>query len=293
MSSMWMPGAKVMRAPKDGGSMTGGERLVTWHYFVANPKQWSATRGAQYLNQHGTSVHFTFHPLSGEWVQMVPANRAGRGLRNAPGGAQTNRRGKYNIQIEVMANSPHWWKDLTPAGTAGLARGMAYFRSLGIPDQWAGQPGKSNDTPSGKSGHTGHYNWVENNHHDYLSKAPWEIIGGAKATPVAATAPNAVTSRKAGDRPHVNGLMDLATIHAWADYIKAPRPTTGTEWTRDRMFVRRVETWLNRSRSGIWQRSQTRTLQEKGGARVDGIWGQNTTVGLQRFLRKRFDERKF
>lgn len=113
----------------------------------------------------------------------------------------------------------------------------------------------------------------------------------AVGTPAAPTAK--ASGRIAGLRPEVTGVMDLATVQAWADYIKAPRPKTGAEWTRDRMFVRRAQTWLSRSRTGEWTRSETRTLQGKVGAHVDGIWGPNTTVGLQRFLQRRFDEQEF
>lgn len=99
--------------------------------------------------------------------------------------------------------------------------------------------------------------------------------------------------RVKGDRPVVNGNMDLATVQAWADYIKAPRPLGAPDWGKDRMFVRRAQTWSSRQRTGIWTRSNTRTVQAKVGAKVDGIWGKNTTAGLQRFLQRRFDENPF
>lgn len=180
----WMPGALVHRAHKDGGSMLGegDERVLTWHYYVC-PTSMDPWAGAKYLNKTGNTVHLLFNVLTGKTVQMIPANRAGRGLKNRAGGPQTNRRGTINLQIEVMANSPHWWRELTPAGLQGLANIMAYARSLGIPDQWAGQPGNGGDTPNGRSGHTGHHNWVENDHHDHLSKAPWELVAGLDRAP--------------------------------------------------------------------------------------------------------------
>lgn len=87
----------------------------------------------------------------------------------------------------------------------------------------------------------------------------------------------------------VDGDFGPASVAALAWHIKAPAPTT-RQWDRDRMFVRRMQTWVGSERTGIWVRQDTRRLQAKVSAVRDGIWGKNTTVGLQRFLNKRIAE---
>lgn len=167
-----------MPSSNDGGSMLGNEKKVTWHTFEA-PTSLSAYRGAARLIQAGNEVHLCYNPMpsSGEvpLVQMLPANRAGRGLRNTPGGVQTNRSGAINIQIEVIAYaSIPWTKHISPAGSKALDRIMDWLRSLGIPDALpAGNPppypnGSNPRSTSAwdKSGHFNHSQVPENFHGD-------------------------------------------------------------------------------------------------------------------------------
>lgn len=271
MPSQWMPGAKVMRGRRDGGSMTGGEKFVTWHYFVA-PLSMSATAGAKYLITHGKEVHFTFNVKSGEIVQLLPAGRAGRGLRNKPGGVQTNRRGTVNFQVEVMANSPHWWKELTPEGLQGLTMLMAYFRSWGVPNQWAGRPGNSSDTPNGKSGHTGHHNWVENDHHDYLSKAPWDLI--PKGAPSTEKKPSKVAVASGRTR----GPFPLPKGH-WYGVDDGSLDSHSGKRNQDKEAVRQIQAASGTSVDGLFGRNTERAVkafQKRKGLTVDGLVGRNT-----------------
>lgn len=275
MPSLWMPGAKVIRGQRDGGSMTGGERLVTWHYFVA-PLSMSATEGAKYLVDNRKEVHFTFNVKTGEIVQMLPANRAGRGLRNEAGGVQTNRRGDVNFQVEVMANSPHWWKDLTPAGKQGLAKLMAYFRSWGVPDQWAGKPGNSSDTPNGKSGHTGHNNWVENDHGDYLSKEPWVLVGGTKA-PTTSPAKVAQSARTRGPFPLPSG-------HWYGVNDGSDRSHSGLQ-AKDKEAVRQIQRAVGVSADGLFgdrTRAAVVAYQKRRKLPADGLVGPKTWADMSR-----------
>lgn len=266
MPNLWMPGVKVVRGVVDGGSMTGGEALVTWHYFVA-PKTMSAVNGAKYLVANRKEVHFTFNVLTGEIVQMLPANRAGRGLRNLAGGVQTNRRGSVNLQVEVMANEPDWWRYMTPAGREGLAKLMEFFRSWGVPDRWVGQPGVSNDTPNGRSGHTGHYNWVENNHHDYLSKAPWELLDAQGS--------------RAGMSVSVPGTVKME--------VKIPKARTRGPYPLPRDHWYGPNDGTNRSHSGLQKRDReaVRQIQAVVGVRQDSIYGANTKAAVAAYQRAR------
>ena len=97
-----------------------------------------------------------------------------------------------HLQVEVIgyAKQP-WTSDLTPAGKAGLARGLDFFRTWGIPDQWAFDtpppaypgPGVTRAYPS-RSGHAYHAGWIGNDHGDPGAiTAPWLIAPPVAADP--------------------------------------------------------------------------------------------------------------
>lgn len=183
MPPRWMPGADVtVTSSHDGGSMIDdGHARFTWHTYEAGYGL-GIQRAAKALVASGNEVHFVFHPLTGQIAQILPADRAARGLKNAAGGVQTNRLGRVHLQVEVIAyaSSP-WTLDLTPAGRAGLAKLVEFARAWGVPDAWpAGPPPAYRDDPprnipssprsattwTGNSGHFGHSQVPENNHGD-------------------------------------------------------------------------------------------------------------------------------
>lgn len=53
---------------------------------------------------------------------------------------------------------------------------------------------------------------------------------------------------------------------------------------------RKVQAWLKRPTTGVPSKEDVKALQQRVSAVVDGSWGSNTTVGLQRFLNKRLAE---
>lgn len=171
----WMLGVTVLPSSHDGGSMTGSDPYAVWHSYEA-PYQLTALNAAKSLIRAGNEVQFTFHPLSGDIVQILPANRAGRGLVNKAGGVQTNRQGRVCAQIEVIAYARRpWTLDLTPAGRRGLARLVAYLRELGVPDRWPAGPPPAYPNGSdprsvrvwnGPGGHFSHSQVPENTHGD-------------------------------------------------------------------------------------------------------------------------------
>jgi len=124
--------------------MTGGPARATWHTFEADPHELSATNGAKRLIADGNEVHFCFNPISGQTVQILSADRAGRGLVNKSGGVETNRMGTRNIQVEVIAYAKDpFTSHLTEAGQLGLWRLVSWMRTQGIPDVWpVGSPPK-------------------------------------------------------------------------------------------------------------------------------------------------------
>jgi len=177
MAADWLTGiTAAIPSTHNGGSMIGGPPRWVWHTYEADPKGLTAERGARGLIAAGNEVHFTFNPLSGSIVQLLPAGVAGRGLRNTGGGVQTNRMGAVCLQVEVIAYAEHPWTGyLTTAGKAGLAKLVGFARAHGIPDVWpAGPPPayppgtgtRSATTWTTKAGHYGHSQVPENTHGD-------------------------------------------------------------------------------------------------------------------------------
>lgn len=187
---LWLPGAVAVPSAHDGGSMTGSDAYATFHTFEG-PYSLTAVNAAKRLIAAGNEVTLTFNPVLGGIAQMVPANRAGRGLMNNPGGVETNRQGKVNIQIEVVAYAAHpWTQDLTEAGRADLRRLLAWLDALGVPrthpagDQGPGPNGPFNRSTAAWNGSGGYFC-----HGDVPENWHWDH-GGVKFSDVwAAAAP--------------------------------------------------------------------------------------------------------
>jgi LysM repeat protein len=196
MANAWMPGAKVMAASYDGGSMIGTPKKVVWHTVEASYAT-KASDMAAYLNRQGYSVHLCWNPVTGEIVQMIPANRAGRGLVNKSGGVETNRGGAVVIQIEVVAQASKPFTSDTPL--KNLDKVMDWLRSWGVPDVWpAGNPGGSDSYgPNSQrttsnwahSGHFSHSQVPENDHWDPGKISTSKILAAGTKTPTKPTTP--------------------------------------------------------------------------------------------------------
>lgn len=166
-----LTGAKTIKAWQDGGSMIGGPKRAVWHTTENDPKDTTASNIADYLNRVGYQVHLVWNPVSGEIIQMIPADRAGRGLRNADGGVQTNREGDVCVQVEVVSYAA---KPFTNGPMVGRERIVNWLRSLGIPDVWPDGPppavghesSRSTTKWVKKSGHYSHSQVPENDHND-------------------------------------------------------------------------------------------------------------------------------
>jgi len=189
MPDLWMPGAIRIESDRRNPLNGNGFRLITWHTFEC-PYSVSVETALKILIKNGSEA-FVFHPITGQWGQCQPMDTGARTLE-APGGIATNRFGSVHQQVEVVgyARQP-WTSDLTPEGKAGLARGLEFFRTWGIPDQWAFDapppaypgPGVQRAYPS-RSGHAYHAGWIGNNHGDPGAiAAPWEVAPPAAADP--------------------------------------------------------------------------------------------------------------
>jgi hypothetical protein len=130
---LWLPGITYLKSTNNGGSMTGSDNYFTWHTYECGYDV-SATAGARGLITQGTEVHFCFNPVTGELVQILPADVAGRGLVNLSGGVQTNRQGRVNLQVEVIGRASRpWTQDVTAAGRKGVAKLVDFADQWGVP----------------------------------------------------------------------------------------------------------------------------------------------------------------
>jgi hypothetical protein len=173
----WLDSAVRASVPKGrGGVMLGGPPRFVWHTFEADPIHLGAAAGARILVNQGTEVHFCLNPITGELVQLLPASASAYGLKNAPGGVETNRAGSVCLQVEVIAWAAHpFTAYMTPVGRAAIARLVRFARAHGIPDVWpAGPPPayprgssvRSAATWAQHAGHYGHSQVPENDHGD-------------------------------------------------------------------------------------------------------------------------------
>lgn len=273
----WMPGAVIIASPEDGGSMLGGTRKVVWHTTENDPAKTTAVNVAKYLQKSGNGAHLIWHPVSGEIVQMIPANRAGRALENRAGGVETNRAGFLVIQIEVVGRAS---VPFTSGPMNGLLKIMLWLASLGVPAAWVGTTNRSMENWA-RSGHFGHVDVPENNHTD----------------------PGRIDTRK---------LM-IAGVTATKTSIPKPLPPRPAPPTHDVPYtvndVRNLQFHLNCAIDGVWGEKtdinalviraaacgkyfNTFTLQRAIGVNVDGVVGPATkeaiilkTSQLQRVLR--------
>jgi peptidoglycan hydrolase-like protein with peptidoglycan-binding domain len=191
---MWIAGAKVLAAHQDG-TLLGGAKKVVWHTTENDPKKTSAIAVARYLNTVGSQVHLVWNPETGEMVQMIPANRGGRGLENRSGGVQTNNGGSIVFQIEVVGRAKEPW---TSGPCKGLETVIAFLRQLGVDDVWpsgdlkpypASYGGSRSTSAWAKEGHFGHSQVPENVHGDPGDIDQKKITGSAPSTPPASSIP--------------------------------------------------------------------------------------------------------
>ena len=130
----WIPGARCIRAHRDGGALRGGAPRVVWHALGADPRLISARSAAERLDQEGRPPHLVWNPLSGDIAQLIPVVRAAcllggpETMEYAPGSgspvpasAGTNRQGRLCVQIGVLS----WASE--PFTDGPMLRGRAHF----------------------------------------------------------------------------------------------------------------------------------------------------------------------
>lgn len=191
MTTAWIDGATVIEAVANGGTMTGEDYYATWHSTENDPYTTKAANIARYLNQTRNCVQVLWNPVDGDIVVTMPPTVAGRGLENPAGGVETNRNGKINVQIEVVARAS---KPFTDYPMVGRERLLAALDELHIPRKFSvGRPlpyPKSYGLDNGQrrasqagSGHVTHSQWNENVHGDPGAIDPDKLLSGVPSQP--------------------------------------------------------------------------------------------------------------
>lgn len=175
MSERWIKEAEDLRPAGSAGVMTRNHSgvKVTWHVTVSpsGGSMFNAMHGV--LTRNKSEPHLLWDPLTDRLGQYFPLDTGGRALGN-DGNRPTNRDGKINIQIEVVAMPDGFTRYWKPGPNYRAM--MRAIRSWGIPDVWPAGPvapsGRADQQVSRswthyvKSGHFGHCNVPGNGHWD-------------------------------------------------------------------------------------------------------------------------------
>jgi hypothetical protein len=273
--SLWLPGAAIIKADTDGGSMLGGGAYCTWHTFEVDAAGYSSAQGARYLNSTNNQVTLLVDPVDGDTTQMLPPTRASRGLANLSGGVQTNRAGRVHIQVEVIARAGKPFTSLwTPKGITAIHNIVKWARTWGVPDAWpAGAPLGSYGAPHKRiapaaSGHYGHSQWRENSHWD---PGMINILAMFPPKPPASPVPNLPTAPKPAP------TYNRAKTKAFQAML---------EITADGFWGSGTDSAALRMRAVAYLRSRTNLawVQRVVDVTADGIWGPNTAAAVKRWV---------
>lgn len=242
--TLWLAGATAVPSSHDGGSMTGNDAYFVWHTYEAGYTL-SAVDGARRLITAGNEVHLCFNPITGAIAQMLPANRAARGLMNAAGGVETNRQGRVCLQVEVVAYAARpWMNDLTAAGKVGLHKILAWADAWGVPRTYPNGPvgpvdyaastkrARSVTAWNGPGGHFCHADVPENDHWDHGANDLRRLFTlGAVTPPPVVVAP-----------PTTTAVVYPTTKGAGMQDVLVKTPTASAVWLSNGINRRWVRT---------------------------------------------------
>ena len=104
--TIWIPEAERLGDGSIGGAMDTPDRKprVTWHTTESGDGNAAFDAVARYLIAETYEPHILYDPRTDRLGQFGPLNESARALQNW-GTTRTNRTGKVNIQIEVLAHA--------------------------------------------------------------------------------------------------------------------------------------------------------------------------------------------
>lgn len=190
--------AYISGAVRFGGQVIGGAMdhpesgpRVTWHSTESPSGKSYFYSVAAYLIRAGAEPQVIYDPESDLIGQFGPLNKSARALRN-DGGRRTNREGRVNIQVEVLARaSKPWTTGFDPGKKPNYGKLIAAGRAWGVPDVWpAGKPAGSaaaakrpRSTWQSKAGHYSHSQVPGNDHWDPGAIDTGKVPGNASSAP--------------------------------------------------------------------------------------------------------------
>lgn len=257
MGTIWIPEAERLGDGSIGGAMDTPDKAPrsTWHTTESGAGDAAFNAVARYLIAEQYEPHILYDPTTDRLGQFGPLNESARALQNW-GSVRTNRTGKVNIQIEVLARAGTPFTGYWKPGKNFRAL-MAAIRSWGVPDGFplplaadSAHCVRTSGVWLDTAGHYGHSNIPGNGHWD---------PGHLDTEALFAAAP----------KPAPRKVVDLSNILAAR---KADMPAA-TGHTTHKADVLIVEHALNAEGllSSTW---------------VDGSWGQKTQDAYDAFRRK-------
>lgn len=175
MGEIWISEAERLGDRSIGGAMVTPKLpgRTTWHSTESGAGDAAFRAVAEWLIAKAAESHILYDPTTDRLGQFGPLNESARALRNA-GDLRTNRTGKVNIQVEVLARAERPFTTYWRPGPNFKAL-MRAIRSWGIPDvAAAGRFSKSPSDDLARSesvwlstgGHYGHCHVPGNDHWD-------------------------------------------------------------------------------------------------------------------------------
>ncbi|MFZ3475366.1 peptidoglycan-binding protein [Streptomyces sp. 4.24] len=186
--TVWIPGAIRIGDGSIGGAMDtpGNPPRVTLHTTESPAGGRYLESLSSYLIQVGSEPQLVYCPVTDRVAQLGPLTQSGRALRN-DGARRTNREGKVNIQIEVLAYAKNpWTNGFNPEAKPGWRSILAAARSHGVPDAFpAGPPGRypgpgkprSRSVWQNSGGYFGHCDIPGNDHGDPGALDTAKVLG--------------------------------------------------------------------------------------------------------------------
>jgi hypothetical protein len=286
----YIDGAERLGGQVIGGAMDHPESgpRFTWHVTVS--PQGYFTSMASYLIAAGFEPQVLYDPKTDRLGQFGPLTQSARALQN-DGARRTNREGKVNIQVEVVAMpSPPWTNGFDPAAKPNFRKLLAAGRAHGIPGVWPAGPPVSSSSQAmprtrsiwqSKAGHYGHCHVPANSHWDPggidVSKVPGKAVTPKPApTPKPAAKPKVSVAHVATAAKHdPSAAQGHATYRAETLLVEKALHAEGL---LDQQYVDGSFGSLTVTAYAKWQRSKAGGSYS--GTAADGIPGQTSLSKL-------------
>jgi hypothetical protein len=123
----WSRNAKLVLAHRDGGPTDGPLTKAVWIASDDDPTQVSAIQVAMRCNLENSAPYLVYHPIDGEFIQMVSLHRKASALKEA----------KDYVQVLVVSQDAN---PFTEFPCPNLLHVVASLDSLSVPRLWPSGP---------------------------------------------------------------------------------------------------------------------------------------------------------